>query len=186
MTSNTSYSTGTIEYAEERWFGLLDQACGNSDASRVESLLLERRNQKGANNAGANASAHATIDFWNDRQERPQELSRSYLFCACDKGNTELVKVLLDHGAHPGLQDSRGWSALHQATRRGQVGAVEAIMAKIENNNNRRSADENDILWGWSRRDDRRWKSPLQLAIQTGHLDITKLLIVPRIVQLRR
>ena len=115
------------------------------------------------------------------------QLHKCVLFQASDNNDVDMVRLLLRHGATATLQSDTGWSTLHHAARRGYGLIVQAIVA----HHWQRQDDEDllialgNILWGCSRTNDTKWRSPLQYAVDGGHLDIVQSLIVPRIVQLK-
>mmetsp|Transcript_17695 Transcript_17695/g.33556 ORF Transcript_17695/g.33556 Transcript_17695/m.33556 type:complete len:103 (+) Transcript_17695:3-311(+) len=92
-----------------------------------------------------------------------------------------MARLLLRHGANPTQQSDRGWSALHQATRLGHTGLVEAIVTTTTMHSVHGLWN---VLWGCNRLHDTKWKSPLAYAADLGYLDIVRLLIIPRIVEL--
>ncbi|XP_075228280.1 uncharacterized protein LOC142328429 [Lycorma delicatula] len=47
---------------------------------------------------------------------------------ACEKGNLDLVKSLLDEGANPNTKDYAGWTPLHEAVQRGNIALVETLL----------------------------------------------------------
>ncbi|MDA9072506.1 ankyrin repeat domain-containing protein [bacterium] len=53
---------------------------------------------------------------------------RSALYLAVVRGRTDVVKVLLEHGANPNLADKYGRTALHAAAREGDVNMVSELL----------------------------------------------------------
>lgn len=47
---------------------------------------------------------------------------------ACTRRNLEVLKVLLDHGADPTLQNKDGWNSFHIACREGDPAVIEHLL----------------------------------------------------------
>ena len=83
------------------------------------------------------------------------------LHLAAVRGDEKMVRVLLSHGADPNQQDSKRRTPLHLAARHGQAGAAEALLSG----------------GAWvSPFCDSDGCSPLQLAVQYGHLNLLAVL----------
>jgi ankyrin repeat protein len=54
---------------------------------------------------------------------------------ACEKGYSEIVALLLDHGAGPRHDDVNDWTPLMYAAKSGNVATVKLLIAKIERRN---------------------------------------------------
>lgn len=47
---------------------------------------------------------------------------------ACTRHNLEVIRVLLDHGADPTLQNKDGWNAFHIACREGDPAVIKHLL----------------------------------------------------------
>lgn len=80
---------------------------------------------------------------------------------ACDKGNVDLVELIMNHGANVNMQDNDGWSALLLASRYGHGDVVKKLLdngAEVNIRNNNKS-------------------SPLMLACRNGYSFVAQVLI---------
>jgi ankyrin repeat protein len=75
------------------------------------------------------------------------------LIVAVRKNSTEIIKVLMDNHADPGIRDRKGLTAVNVAIKSLHLGAVEAL---LENGASPNAQNPEDIR-------------PLELAIQYGH-----------------
>lgn len=53
---------------------------------------------------------------------------RTPLMMACTHRNLEVIKLLLDHGADPTLQNKDGWNSFHIACREGDPTVIEHLL----------------------------------------------------------
>jgi len=56
------------------------------------------------------------------------ETRPTLLLRACSRGHTEIVRLLLQRGAHPATADCWGFTPLHKACDRGHAGAVRVLL----------------------------------------------------------
>lgn len=77
----------------------------------------------------------------------------------------EMVAILLDHGADPSIINVKSQSALHMACGLGYLDVAEKLIDTL----GKQSAEVNTSL--------EEGKTPLQIAAESGHLDIVKLLL---------
>ena len=64
------------------------------------------------------------------------------LMSASEKGDSKLVKLLLEHGADPGAEDNRGRTAAARAEQKGQQAIVEMLARSLSESALDSSADE--------------------------------------------
>lgn len=81
---------------------------------KLRKQLLELLIRKGG--------ASAPVNEKNGQQLTP-------LHIAADRGATDLMEVLLKHGAKINALDGLGQTALHRASRVGQLGAVQTLLS---------------------------------------------------------
>ena len=80
---------------------------------------------------------------------------------ACEEGHTDIVKLLLDHGAEINTATNNGWQAIHHAANKGHTDIVKLLL----DHNAKVNATTNN---GWQ---------AIHLAAEQGHTDIVKLLL---------
>ncbi|HXB05617.1 MAG TPA: ankyrin repeat domain-containing protein [Puia sp.] len=153
----------------------LINAVDSKDYKRTENLLK----------AGANANLLDSLSrfplwiaVWNDDPamvrllslngadvnhpfKNKDEVSLTCIDVACQNGSTEIVKILVDHGAKVNAKGYVGHSPLRIASRNGHLDIVKFLISK--------GADID------SEGDDR--ATPLESAAGKGHLDIVMVLI---------
>jgi len=89
------------------------------------------------------------------------ENGRTPLFVATQKGQLEVVRLLLDAGANVDKADSDGWTPLQIASQKGHLDIVRVLVEE--------GADKDKVdSWG---------RTPLSVASQNGHLEIVRLLV---------
>jgi ankyrin repeat protein len=89
------------------------------------------------------------------------EFKRTALQAAASKGQTSIVKLLLDKGADVTVANKEGWTPLNSASDSGHVDIVKLL---LDNGADVTVTSEN----GWT---------PLNLASDSGHVDVVKLLL---------
>lgn len=95
---------------------LLVQGCGLGLMSAADS---------GDSSAVSSLLNHAT-----DANSQFPILGSSPLILAAAKGHAEVVRLLLDHGAHINATDHTGWTALHAAVYGGHVEVVRLLLER--------------------------------------------------------
>ncbi|MBI3927889.1 MAG: ankyrin repeat domain-containing protein [Armatimonadetes bacterium] len=95
--------------------------------------------------------------------EATDEAGRTSLMLACDRGDLEMVELLLAAGADPAAREpDTGESALHCAVRRGNPGIVKTLLA---------AGADPDLPDTWE------GSTPLALAASQGDLPLVELLL---------
>jgi len=79
---------------------------------------------------------------------------------AAEKGNIEIVKLLLENGAKIDVEDTEGWRPLHMAAWNGEQKVVKLLLEK--------KADVNA--------QNKYGKIPLSMAYQNQHASVVKLI----------
>jgi hypothetical protein len=72
----------------------------------------------------------AAIAMGGDVNERCPWDNRTPLHAAAERGDCDLVELLLDKGAEPEAKDAWGWTALHVAAREARPAAAELLLER--------------------------------------------------------
>lgn len=145
-------------------------ACFSGNTELIEYLLEKGADWRLASNDGwtplmssvqENHIALAKLLLTKGVDVNASCASFNALYSAADKGRTELVELLIEHGASVNEKTQEGWTALAAAAQFGFSSIVDALL--------KAGADVNAVSnCGWS---------SLMLASQNGHLSIVERLI---------
>ncbi|XP_069016969.1 ankyrin repeat domain-containing protein 66 [Embiotoca jacksoni] len=85
----------------------LHQAAAAGDYDQVEEILRQQR--------------------CNPNQRDIDWSCKTPLHWAAAKGHTEMVRILMEHGARPGLRTEHGWTAAHFAAESGRLAVLQLL-----------------------------------------------------------
>ena len=165
-TSNSLTSKDTDKYIGE----LLNIACRTGNVETVKDLL-----QKGVDCTyedttaliTAIASRYGPSELYQIKEDlRDKLMNATGLYHSNENVHTEIVQILLEHGANPNLcDDIRGTTALHYACKRGYMHCVQLLLkynAQVDKQEKHRKLQLN---------------TPLMCALSTRNFGCAKLLL---------
>ena len=142
-------------------------ACSNGNMD-IATMLIKKVVLSGHINAGA--------DF-----------NSTPIFLAAYGGYTDIVKLLLDHGAEYTCRRVSGFSPLHAACSNGHLNVVELFLKSSTVNVNQKVPDTVAIEMApennYTKSDDR-GSTPLILALKRGHENVAKVLLKVRMIDI--
>jgi ankyrin repeat protein len=78
------------------------------------------------------------------RSSEKDEDDKNALMLACEKGNTPMVALLMDHGATLTSWDNDGWTPLMYAAKNGRVEVIKLMIERYPKQNLNRTNNKNE------------------------------------------